>query len=72
MEFVRKISNDITSTFKDEVESGLIEIISPPAGLYPDAASLKQTIDDPMERVRWRSKQNFGNVKVEFLWNHWK
>ena len=39
------------------IDTGLIEIISPPGEFYPDMASLKQTLGDDMERVTWRSKQ---------------
>nr|CAD7446937.1 unnamed protein product [Timema bartmani] len=44
--------------FQPQVESGLIEVISPPVSYYPDMESLQQTLGDPPERVRWRTKQN--------------
>lgn len=44
--------------FPEQVESGLIEVISPPASYYPDMENLRSTLGDPPERVRWRSKQN--------------
>jgi len=40
------------------MESGLIEVISPPASYYPDMENLRSTLGDSPERVRWRSKQN--------------
>ena len=44
--------------FSEQVESGLIEVISPPASYYPDMDNLKESLGDPPERVRWRTKQN--------------
>lgn len=35
-----------------------MEVISPPASFYPDLNGLRVTLNDPMERVRWRTKQN--------------
>lgn len=58
IDFVRKTAEQITSQFQLEVNSGLIEIISPPASYYPDMSTLRETLGDTMERVKWRSKQN--------------
>jgi N-Acetylglucosaminyltransferase-IV (GnT-IV) conserved region. len=44
--------------FSEQVESGLIEVISPPASYYPDMENLRNTLGDSPERVRWRTKQN--------------
>lgn len=44
--------------FSEQMESGLIEVISPPASYYPDMENLRSTLGDSPERVRWRSKQN--------------
>ena len=38
--------------------SGLLEIISPPASFYPNLDDLRVTLNDPLERVKWRTKQN--------------
>lgn len=46
------------AVFGKEIDTGLIELISPPAGLYFEPDKLVKTLDDPMERVQWRSKQN--------------
>lgn len=35
-----------------------MEIISPPASFYPNMTELRVTLNDPVERVRWRTKQN--------------
>jgi hypothetical protein len=37
---------------------GLIEVISPPISYYPNMDKLRVTLNDPIERVKWRSKQN--------------
>ncbi|CAG05796.1 unnamed protein product [Tetraodon nigroviridis] len=41
-----------------ELNSGLLEVISPPAVYYPDLGALKETFGDSRERVKWRTKQN--------------
>uniref|UniRef100_A0A673NP30 Alpha-1,3-mannosyl-glycoprotein 4-beta-N-acetylglucosaminyltransferase B-like n=1 Tax=Sinocyclocheilus rhinocerous TaxID=307959 RepID=A0A673NP30_9TELE len=41
-----------------EIQSGLLEIISPSIHFYPDFSHLKESFGDPKERVRWRTKQN--------------
>ena len=40
------------------MDTGLIDIISPPSSYYPDFAKLPVTLSDTVERVRWRSKQS--------------
>ncbi|NXN07675.1 MGT4B acetylglucosaminyltransferase, partial [Indicator maculatus] len=44
--------------FPKEVQSGILEVISPPASYYPDLSNLKKTFGDSEDRVRWRTKQN--------------
>uniref|UniRef100_A0A8C2EGH0 Alpha-1,3-mannosyl-glycoprotein 4-beta-N-acetylglucosaminyltransferase B n=1 Tax=Cyprinus carpio TaxID=7962 RepID=A0A8C2EGH0_CYPCA len=44
--------------FPGEIQSGLLEIISPSIHFYPDFSHLKESFGDPKERVRWRTKQN--------------
>uniref|UniRef100_A0A2R5LNF2 Putative alpha-13-mannosyl-glycoprotein 4-beta-n-acetylglucosaminyltransferase b n=1 Tax=Ornithodoros turicata TaxID=34597 RepID=A0A2R5LNF2_9ACAR len=56
-EFVTKQATEIQEEFTEYVESGLLEVISPPASFYPDMDKLKQTLGDPLERVKWRTKQ---------------
>ena len=38
-------------------DTGLIDIISPPAEFYPDIASLEKTVWEPLARFSWRPKQ---------------
>lgn len=42
-----------TYRFPEHLESGLLEVISPPESFYPDMNNLRQTLGDPIERVRW-------------------
>lgn len=44
--------------FGDALQNGLLEIISPPPSFYPDLNELRVTLNDPIERVKWRTKQN--------------
>ncbi|XP_027197770.1 alpha-1,3-mannosyl-glycoprotein 4-beta-N-acetylglucosaminyltransferase A-like [Dermatophagoides pteronyssinus] len=57
-EFFQKTASDIIRNFEKQIDSGLIEIISPPSDYYPDFSNLKKTLGDPIERVHWRTKQN--------------
>ncbi|NXA11211.1 MGT4B acetylglucosaminyltransferase, partial [Sapayoa aenigma] len=47
-----------TMVFPREIQSGVLEVISPPASYYPDLSNLKKTFGDSEARVRWRTKQN--------------
>ena len=38
--------------FPQSIESGLLEVIAPPADFYPDMDNLKQTFGDTQERVK--------------------
>ncbi|NWV09077.1 MGT4B acetylglucosaminyltransferase, partial [Ptilonorhynchus violaceus] len=51
-------SADSLHSFPREVQSGVLEVISPPASYYPDLSNLKKTLGDSEDRVRWRTKQN--------------
>lgn len=58
LEYVRDISKQIQLRFAEYCDNGLIEVISPPASYYPNMDKLRITLNDPIERVKWRSKQN--------------
>lgn len=57
-EYVTQVANSINTRFPTFVDSGFIEIIAPAASYYPDMHRLRQTLNDSVERVKWRSKQN--------------
>uniref|UniRef100_A0A8C3LZU0 MGAT4 family member D n=1 Tax=Chrysolophus pictus TaxID=9089 RepID=A0A8C3LZU0_CHRPC len=56
--FVAEVSLCEKLHFPREVQSGVLEIISPPASYYPDLSNLRKTFGDSEDRVRWRTKQN--------------
>ncbi|CAH1180218.1 unnamed protein product [Phaedon cochleariae] len=58
LEYVLQIAKDIEMKFPIQVDSGLIEVISPSPGYYPNMNKLYITLGDSLERVQWRSKQN--------------
>ncbi|XP_069945312.1 alpha-1,3-mannosyl-glycoprotein 4-beta-N-acetylglucosaminyltransferase B isoform X3 [Cherax quadricarinatus] len=58
LDYVRQVASQIERKFPEHLDSGLLEVISPPQSFYPDMDKLRQTLGDPMERVRWRTKQN--------------
>ena len=53
-----EVADEIVDNFGEYVESGMIEVVSPPQGYYPDFSVLKPNLGDSVTRVRWRSKQN--------------
>lgn len=58
LEYVQLVAKEIEIRFNAYVESGLIEVLSPSLSYYPDLDKLRITLNDPLERVKWRSKQN--------------
>ncbi|XP_028935826.1 alpha-1,3-mannosyl-glycoprotein 4-beta-N-acetylglucosaminyltransferase A isoform X1 [Ornithorhynchus anatinus] len=57
-DYVNSVVAVLEKEFSTEINSGLVEIISPPATYYPDLTNLKETFGDSKERVKWRTKQN--------------
>ncbi|CAH1777984.1 unnamed protein product [Owenia fusiformis] len=57
-DYVKKTSSEVEKMFPDAVRSGLLEVISPPKIFYPSFKNLKETFGDPIDRVKWRTKQN--------------
>ncbi|XP_010217988.1 PREDICTED: glycosyltransferase 54 domain-containing protein [Tinamus guttatus] len=57
-EYVNSVAASVRTSFPSEVQSGVLEVISPPAYYYPDLSNLKKTFGDSEDRVRWRTKQN--------------
>ncbi|XP_071411810.1 alpha-1,3-mannosyl-glycoprotein 4-beta-N-acetylglucosaminyltransferase-like protein MGAT4D isoform X2 [Pithys albifrons albifrons] len=57
-EYVNSVAESVKTSFPREIQSGVLEVISPPASYYPDLSNLKKTLGDSEDRVRWRTKQN--------------
>lgn len=57
-EWVSLVSKQIEVRFGSFIENGLIHIIAPPPSYYPNMDALRITLNDPADRVKWRSKQN--------------
>ena len=55
---IKKIVGDIRERFPESLAAGMLEVISPPANYYPDLSHLRESFGDPIERVKWRTKQN--------------
>ncbi|KAI1283707.1 Alpha-1,3-mannosyl-glycoprotein 4-beta-N-acetylglucosaminyltransferase A [Halotydeus destructor] len=58
--YIEDQMSKIEAKFYEHIESGLLEIIAPPASFYPPltSTSVKVTLNDPINRVIWRTKQN--------------
>uniref|UniRef100_A0AAY4BRE4 Alpha-1,3-mannosyl-glycoprotein 4-beta-N-acetylglucosaminyltransferase B n=1 Tax=Denticeps clupeoides TaxID=299321 RepID=A0AAY4BRE4_9TELE len=57
-QYANSVADNLKRLFPAEIQSGLLEIISPSVHFYPDFSRLKESFGDPKERVRWRTKQN--------------
>ena len=57
-EWVSLVSKQIEVRFSTFLDSGLIHVIAPPPSYYPNMDALRITLNDPVDRVKWRSKQN--------------
>ncbi|CAG5135301.1 unnamed protein product, partial [Candidula unifasciata] len=57
-QYVEQVISSIKDNFNPYLESGLLDVIVPPAGFYPDLDAVKENFGDPKERVKWRTKQN--------------
>ncbi|XP_058060465.1 alpha-1,3-mannosyl-glycoprotein 4-beta-N-acetylglucosaminyltransferase A [Anopheles bellator] len=58
LDYVKLVAQHIRNRFGSYIDSGFLEIIAPSASYYPNMNNLRQTLNDSLERVRWRSKQN--------------
>ncbi|XP_041056918.1 alpha-1,3-mannosyl-glycoprotein 4-beta-N-acetylglucosaminyltransferase B-like isoform X3 [Carcharodon carcharias] len=56
--YVNNLVENLQNTYSYEIQSGLLEIISPSANFYPDLSNLRETFGDSQQRVKWRTKQN--------------
>ncbi|XP_046882125.1 alpha-1,3-mannosyl-glycoprotein 4-beta-N-acetylglucosaminyltransferase B-like isoform X1 [Hypomesus transpacificus] len=58
IEYVRSVAATIEKNFPKDVQSGLLEVVSPSQYFYPNFSSLRETFGDTKDRVKWRTKQN--------------
>ncbi|XP_041638451.1 alpha-1,3-mannosyl-glycoprotein 4-beta-N-acetylglucosaminyltransferase A-like [Cheilinus undulatus] len=57
-DYISSAAQTISSNFPKEVQSGLLEVVSPSQFYYPDFSGLSETFGDAKDRVKWRTKQN--------------
>ncbi|XP_076467718.1 alpha-1,3-mannosyl-glycoprotein 4-beta-N-acetylglucosaminyltransferase A-like isoform X2 [Babylonia areolata] len=57
-EFSLFVMEQLQRGFPEATASGLLEVIVPPAGFYPNLDNLRETFGDTQQRVKWRTKQN--------------
>uniref|UniRef100_A0ACB8E8A5 Uncharacterized protein n=1 Tax=Sphaerodactylus townsendi TaxID=933632 RepID=A0ACB8E8A5_9SAUR len=56
-EYVNSVAENVRSSFPNEVLSGALEVISPPASYYPQLSNLKETFGDSKDRVSTVTKK---------------
>ncbi|XP_032990483.1 alpha-1,3-mannosyl-glycoprotein 4-beta-N-acetylglucosaminyltransferase-like protein MGAT4D [Rhinolophus ferrumequinum] len=56
-DYLKSVVDMITKTFKRQLNSGSLEVISIPAFFYPDMSHVKQSTEDSQKLERWRIKQ---------------
>ncbi|XP_077954210.1 alpha-1,3-mannosyl-glycoprotein 4-beta-N-acetylglucosaminyltransferase B-like [Gasterosteus aculeatus] len=57
-QYASSVADNLKRLFPAEIQSGLLEVVSPSIHFYPDFSRLRESFGDPKERVRWRTKQN--------------
>uniref|UniRef100_A0A3B4UM96 Alpha-1,3-mannosyl-glycoprotein 4-beta-N-acetylglucosaminyltransferase B n=1 Tax=Seriola dumerili TaxID=41447 RepID=A0A3B4UM96_SERDU len=57
-QYASTVADNMKRLFPAEIQSGLLEVVSPSVHFYPDFSRLRESFGDPKERVRWRTKQN--------------
>uniref|UniRef100_A0A8D3BVT9 Alpha-1,3-mannosyl-glycoprotein 4-beta-N-acetylglucosaminyltransferase B n=1 Tax=Scophthalmus maximus TaxID=52904 RepID=A0A8D3BVT9_SCOMX len=57
-QYAGSVADNLKLLFPAEIQSGLLEVVSPSVHFYPDFSRLRESFGDPKERVRWRTKQN--------------
>nr|XP_019963877.1 PREDICTED: alpha-1,3-mannosyl-glycoprotein 4-beta-N-acetylglucosaminyltransferase B-like [Paralichthys olivaceus] len=57
-QYASSVADNLKRIFPVEIQSGLLEVVSPSVHFYPDFSRLRESFGDPKERVRWRTKQN--------------
>ncbi|XP_070692641.1 alpha-1,3-mannosyl-glycoprotein 4-beta-N-acetylglucosaminyltransferase A isoform X2 [Pempheris klunzingeri] len=57
-DYVGSVAETMRKNFPKEVQSGLLEVVSPSQHYYPDFSTLRETFGDSKDRVKWRTKQN--------------
>uniref|UniRef100_A0A671UDB1 Alpha-1,3-mannosyl-glycoprotein 4-beta-N-acetylglucosaminyltransferase B n=1 Tax=Sparus aurata TaxID=8175 RepID=A0A671UDB1_SPAAU len=57
-QYASSVADNLKRLFPAEIQSGLLEVVSPSVHFYPDFSRLRESFGDPKERVRWRTKQN--------------
>ncbi|GMR60198.1 hypothetical protein PMAYCL1PPCAC_30393, partial [Pristionchus mayeri] len=56
--FVQDTLTTLKEHFNDHFESGILQVMVPPASWYPDLNALTPTFNDKPDRMYWRTKQN--------------
>jgi alpha-1,3-mannosylglycoprotein beta-1,4-N-acetylglucosaminyltransferase C len=51
------LTQALVSHYPDQLNSGLLQVVTVNASVYPPLENLKYNYGDPAERVKWRSKQ---------------
>ncbi|KAK3102284.1 hypothetical protein FSP39_010204 [Pinctada imbricata] len=57
-EWIIQEAHNIYNKYRNEVDSGFIQLVHPHHNAYPNFTRLERTFNDSAERVAWRSKQN--------------
>ncbi|CAN2388832.1 MGAT4 family member D [Pristimantis euphronides] len=57
-QYTNELAYSVKESFPHEIQSGMLEVISPSTSFYPDFSNIKETFGDSKDRVKWRTKQN--------------
>ncbi|EDV21512.1 uncharacterized protein TRIADDRAFT_30432 [Trichoplax adhaerens] len=54
----KQLATELSTAFDSHIQTGLIDIIAPPACYYPDFDKIPANLGDKRAQFNWRSKQN--------------
>lgn len=63
LDYVNSVAEEIRGNCTEDFSSGLIEVIAPEFSYYhPKLDNLRRNLNDTLERVKWRSKENLDAI----------
>ncbi|CAJ0942080.1 unnamed protein product [Ranitomeya imitator] len=65
--YVNELADNIKDNFPLEIQSGVLEIISPPSSFYPDFSNMKETFGDPKDRVKYVEFHTQSNYEKTYF-----
>ncbi|EDV51780.1 alpha-1,3-mannosyl-glycoprotein 4-beta-N-acetylglucosaminyltransferase B [Drosophila erecta] len=62
LQFAKFIVQKLQANHSTHMRAGLVDVIAPPLNYYPNFSRLHLTLNDDLQRVQWRTKQNLDYI----------